>query len=92
MPLQIPKLFKFRTDAFERAHITSNRYYDWLIENPCLAFAGNFLISQFLKTFREFPPGAGGNVPDGLGRSLSRGGARSHRDRQRLLDRPLSGH
>jgi arylsulfatase len=54
--LRIPKLFNLRTDPFERADITSNTYYDWFIDNPYLALAGNFVISQFLETFEEFPP------------------------------------
>ena len=31
-PLRAPKLFNLRTDPFERADITSNTYWDWLID------------------------------------------------------------
>ena len=37
--LRVPKLFNLRTDPFERADITSNTYYDWLLENDYLILA-----------------------------------------------------
>ena len=30
-PLRVPKIFNLRADPYERADITSNTYYDWLI-------------------------------------------------------------
>ena len=36
VPLRLPKLFNLRTDPYERADITSNTYYEWLIENGIL--------------------------------------------------------
>jgi arylsulfatase len=56
VPLRIPKLFNLRTDPFERADITSNTYYQWLIENAYLVMAGTNVIGEFLQTFAEFPP------------------------------------
>src|SRR5499433_3489310 len=35
-PLRLPKLFNLRTDPYERADITSNTYYDWLIDHVYL--------------------------------------------------------
>ena len=35
--LRVPKLFNLRTDPYERADITSNTYYDWMI-GPHLPF------------------------------------------------------
>ena len=35
-PLRVPKIFNLRTDPYERADITSNTYYDWLIEHVFL--------------------------------------------------------
>ena len=32
MELRVPKIFNLRTDPFERADITSNTYYDWMID------------------------------------------------------------
>ena len=54
--LRLPKLFNLRTDPFERADITSNTYYDWLLHNGYLALAGSTIVSEFLKTFKDFPP------------------------------------
>jgi arylsulfatase len=54
--LRIPKFFNLRTDPFERADITSNTYFDWLIDRAYLVYAAQFLVRQFLETFKEFPP------------------------------------
>jgi arylsulfatase len=54
--LRIPKFFNLRTDPFERADITSNTYYDWMIDRVYLVYAGQFLVSNFLETFKEYPP------------------------------------
>jgi arylsulfatase len=54
--LRVPKLFNLRTDPFERADVTSNTYYDWFIDNVYIALAAQFVIGEFLETFREFPP------------------------------------
>jgi arylsulfatase len=56
VPLRVPKLFNLRTDPFERADITSNTYFQYIFENAYLVFAGTTLVSQFLETFKEFPP------------------------------------
>jgi arylsulfatase A-like enzyme len=56
VPLRVPKLFNLRTDPFERADITSNTYYDWLIQNAYLVFAASMIVVPFLETFKEFPP------------------------------------
>ena len=34
--LRVPKLFNLRTDPYERADITSNTYWDWMINHVCL--------------------------------------------------------
>ena len=56
VPLRVPLLYNLRTDPFERATITSNTYYDWLFDNDYLVFASQVIMTQFLATFREFPP------------------------------------
>jgi arylsulfatase len=55
-PLRIPKLYNLRTDPYERADITSNTYYDWLMTKGYLALAGQLMVTPFLETFQEFPP------------------------------------
>jgi arylsulfatase len=54
--LRFPKMFNLRTDPFERADITSNTYYDWLIDRAYIMYAAQFIVRQFLNTFEEFPP------------------------------------
>jgi len=54
--LRFPKIFNLRTDPFERADVTSNTYWDWVIDRIYLFYAGQSLVSQFLATFQEFPP------------------------------------
>ena len=36
--------------------MTSNSYYDWVIDNVYIVLAATFLVTQFLATFKEFPP------------------------------------
>jgi arylsulfatase len=54
--LRLPKLFNLRTDPYERADITSNTYYDWTIERAYIIFAATMVVTQFLDTFKDFPP------------------------------------
>ena len=54
--LRIPKIFNLRTDPFERADITSNTYWDWMIDHAYITYAAQYLVRQFLETFQEFPP------------------------------------
>jgi hypothetical protein len=54
--LRVPKLFNLRTDPFERADQTSNTYYDWFLDNDYLALAATALMTEFLATFKDFPP------------------------------------
>jgi arylsulfatase len=56
MPLRVPKIFNLRMDPFERADVTSNSNYDWMIDNVYLVLAATGLVTQFLETFTEFPP------------------------------------
>ncbi|HEY7102535.1 MAG TPA: arylsulfatase [Mycobacteriales bacterium] len=56
VPLRVPKLYNLRTDPFEHADVTSNTYYDWLIDHVYLLIAAQILVTQFLETFRKFPP------------------------------------
>ncbi|WP_156448490.1 sulfatase-like hydrolase/transferase, partial [Mycobacterium sp. NAZ190054] len=55
-PLRVPKLFNLRTDPFERADITSNTYYDWMIRRAFLVFYASVIVTQYLDSFKEFPP------------------------------------
>jgi hypothetical protein len=52
----VPKLFNLRTDPIERADTRSNTYWDWFFSKAYMALAAQSLISEFLATFKEFPP------------------------------------
>lgn len=54
--LRVPKLFNLRTDPYERADITSNTYYDWMIDRVFLFVPAQTLVGQFLASFKDFPP------------------------------------
>ena len=54
--LRVPKFFDLHADPFERADITSNTYYDWLLDHAYIAYGAQALTGQFLETFKEFPP------------------------------------
>jgi arylsulfatase len=53
--LRVPKFFNLRTDPYERADITSNTYYDWLLDHAFLAVPAQAFVGQFLMTFKEYP-------------------------------------
>jgi arylsulfatase A-like enzyme len=54
-PLRIPKIFNLRTDPYERADITSNTYYDWLMDHAFMLVPAQAYVGQFLQSFKEFP-------------------------------------
>jgi arylsulfatase len=54
--LRFPKLFNLRTDPYERAEITSNTYWDWVMDHIFLFVPAQQIVAQFLATFKEFPP------------------------------------
>jgi arylsulfatase len=54
--LRVPKIFNLRTDPYERADITSNTYYDWLLDHVFILVPAQAGLAEFLQTFKEFPP------------------------------------
>ena len=44
--LRVPKLFNLRTDPFEYADITSNTYWQWLMENAFIVAASQHVIAR----------------------------------------------
>jgi arylsulfatase len=55
-PLRVPLITNLRRDPYERAHVTSNTYYDWMIDRVFFLVPAQAYVANFLKTFREFPP------------------------------------
>ena len=56
VPLRFPLLFNLRRDPYERAQVTSNTYYDWLLDRVYLMVPAQTYVGNFLTTFKEFPP------------------------------------
>jgi arylsulfatase len=54
--LRVPKIFNLRTDPFERADITSNTYWDWLLDHAFLMVPAQAFVAQMASSFLEFPP------------------------------------
>lgn len=55
-PLRVPLIFNLRRDPYERAQITSNTYYDWLIDRVYLLVPAQVYVGKFLETFKDYPP------------------------------------
>ena len=53
--LRVPKIFNLRTDPYERADITSNTYYDWLLDHVFLLVPAQDYVGKFLMTFKDYP-------------------------------------
>jgi arylsulfatase A-like enzyme len=56
VPLRVPLIFNLRRDPYERAQLTSNTYYDWLIDRAYLLVPAQDYVAQFLATFKDYPP------------------------------------
>ena len=54
--LRVPLMFNLRTDPYERAQVTSNTYYDWIIDRIFLIVPSQRVVGEFLQTFMAFPP------------------------------------
>lgn len=55
-PLRVPKMFDLRSDPYERADITSNTYWDWVLDHAFLLVPAQTEVARFLETFKEYPP------------------------------------
>jgi len=53
--LRVPKIFNLRTDPYERADVTSNTYYDYLLDHAFLFVPAQAYVGQFLMTFKDYP-------------------------------------
>ena len=47
VPLRVPLIFNLRRDPYERATITSNTYYDWLLDRAYLLVPAQAYVGQF---------------------------------------------
>ena len=53
--LRVPKIFNLRMDPYERADITSNTYYDYMLNHAFLLVPAQQYVGKFLNSFKEFP-------------------------------------
>jgi len=56
IPLRLPYIINLRRDPYERALVTSNTYYDWMLDRAYLLVPAQTYVGNFLSTFQEFPP------------------------------------
>jgi len=56
VPLRVPYIYNLRRDPYERATITSNTYYDWMLDRAYLLVPAQVYVGNFIATFKEFPP------------------------------------
>ncbi|MGH6940560.1 arylsulfatase [Hypericibacter sp.] len=54
--LRMPKLYNLRRDPYERADVTSNTYWDWVMDHAFLGVPTQAYVGKFLATFKEYPP------------------------------------
>jgi arylsulfatase len=54
--LRVPKVFNLRTDPYERADVTSNTYYDWLLEHAWVLIPAQTYVAEMTQSLVEFPP------------------------------------
>jgi arylsulfatase A-like enzyme len=55
-PLRAPLIENLRTDPFERAEYEGMDYNHWFVDHVFVLAPAGFYVSQWLQTFREFPP------------------------------------
>jgi arylsulfatase len=56
IPMRVPYIYNLRRDPYERATITSNSYYDWMIDRVYLLVPAQAYVAKFLETFKDYPP------------------------------------
>jgi arylsulfatase len=56
IPLRVPLILNLRRDPYERAPLTSNTYYDWLLDHAYLLVPAQTYVGRFLMTFKDYPP------------------------------------
>jgi len=77
--LRLPKIYNLRLDPYERADVTSNTYYDWLIDRAFLLVPAQDYVGKFLTTFKEYPSrqkAASFNLDDVMRKLQEGGGSR----------------
>jgi len=72
-----PKIINLRADPFERAWHDSEMYLRWMVDNMWLFVPAQVFTSQWLESFKEFPPRGGNTLGiDGVIKQLASPAAR----------------
>jgi arylsulfatase A-like enzyme len=56
IPLRLPKIYNLRTDPYEMADITSNTYYDFLLDHAFILVPTQAYVGNFIQSFKNYPP------------------------------------
>ncbi len=54
--LRMTKLYNLMQDPYERADITSNTYWDWILNHVPQVYQGMEGVTTFVASFKDFPP------------------------------------
>jgi hypothetical protein len=54
--LRLQKIYNLFQDPFERADITSNTYWDWMLNHVGSVYGIMDEVFQFVATFKDYPP------------------------------------
>jgi arylsulfatase len=53
---QLTNSYETKMDPFERADITSNTYWDWIINHVGSVYGAKYEVFKFAASFKEYPP------------------------------------
>ncbi len=56
VPMRTPIIVNLRRDPYEKGLITSNSYFDWMLDRAYMYIPAQTYVGNFLATFQEFPP------------------------------------
>ncbi len=54
--LRLNKIYNLMQDPYERADITSNTYWDWVLNHVGAAYGVIADVGEFAESFKQFPP------------------------------------
>jgi len=54
--LRAPLIYNLRLDPYERSNITSNTYYDWLLDHAFMLVPAQTYVAKYLASFKDYPP------------------------------------
>jgi arylsulfatase len=54
--LRLTKIYNLMQDPYERADITSNTYWDWVLNHIPCGYQSMEEVAKFAASFKDFPP------------------------------------